>query len=470
MTDADAPNDLNPEHEPLTVGWEEWAALPDLKVPALKAKVDTGAKTSSLDAFAVTPYRARGKDRVRFGLHPIPGRTDIEFFCSAPLVDQREITSSNGETELRYIIETTIRLGGRSWPVEVSLANRETMAYRMLLGRQAMVERVVVDPMRSCVQGEPDLDDVYAGAAQGEDRTLRIAILSREPRSYSTRRLVEAIEARNHMVEVINTARCSIAVDALSPEVRYDGAALPRYDAVIPRIGASITHYGAAVVRQFELTGAYVLNGSDAIMRSRDKILAHQVMARHGVGMPKTGFAHSPKDTEDLIASVGGAPLVVKLIRGTHGEGVVLAETRKAAESVIAAFRGLDAEILVQGFVKEANGEDLRLLVVGGKVVAAMMRKAAEGEYRANLHRGGKALKVRLSAEERATAVKCAKALGLAVAGVDLLRGADGPKVLEVNSSPGLEGIETVSGKDVAALIVEHLEKRTRPAQRRRVG
>ncbi len=464
-------DDDSTNEPPLTVGWEEWVRLPELKIPAIRAKVDTGARTSALHAFNVTPYRAKGRDRVRFGLHPLFDRPDLELYCSAPLIDQREITSSNGEVELRYVIETTIELGGRRWPIELSLANRETMAYRMLLGRQALNARAVVDPERSCVQGNPDLDALYASHGEGGDpsRTLRVALLTREPNSYSSRRIVAATEAREHMIEVVDTARCSIAIDAATPEVRFDGRVLPRYDAVIPRIGASITHYGAAVVRQFELTGAYVLNSSDAILRSRDKLLAHQLMARFGIGMPKTGFARSPKDTADLIGSVGGAPLVVKLLSGTHGQGVVLAETAKAAESVIAAFRGLDADFLVQRFVKEASGEDLRCFVVGGKVVASMLRKAAEGEYRANLHRGGVALKVRLSKEERDTAQRAARALGLQVAGVDMLRGSEGPAVLEVNSSPGLEGIEKTSGKDVAALIVEHLERRARPPRRRKI-
>lgn len=454
---------------PLTVGWEEWLALPDLKVPAIKAKVDTGARTSAIHAFSVAPYRARGRDLVRFAIHPLPERPDIEVVCSAPLVDTREVTSSNGETELRPIIETQVEIGGQRWPIEVSLTNRETMMYRMLLGRTAMLGRAVVDPERSCLQGEPDLSDLYdAPDADTGSGTLRIALLTREPHSYSSKRLVEACENRDHMIDVIDTARCSIAVNELGPHVRYDGTALPRYDGVIPRIGASITPYGAAIVRQFELTGAFTLTGSDSLVRARDKLLAHQIMARHGIGMPATGFARSPKDTRDLISSVGGAPVVVKLLKGTHGTGVVLAETYKAAESVIAAFQGLDAEILVQSFIKEAKGEDLRCFVVGGRVVASMLRKAAEGEYRANLHRGGLSAKARLTKTERDTAARAAKALGLQVAGVDMLRASDGPKVLEVNASPGLEGIEKVSKKDVAGLIVEHIEKRVRPGRRRK--
>ncbi|MEM9032913.1 MAG: RimK family alpha-L-glutamate ligase, partial [Pseudomonadota bacterium] len=242
----------------------------------------------------------------------------------------------------------------------------------------------------------------------------------------------------------------------------------PRYDAVIPRIGATITAYGTAVIRQFETIGTYCVNGSAGITASRDKLHAHQVLASNKIGMPSTAFAASPKDTGNLIGLVGTAPLIVKLLESTQGKGVVLAETKKAAESVIDAFRGLKASFLVQDFVKEAAGEDIRCLVVAGKVVAAMKRTGAEGDFRSNLHRGGSAEAVRISPAERATAVKAAKAFGLNLAGVDLLRSVDGPKVLEVNSSPGLEGIERASGKNVTGLLYDNIEKTARPAPARR--
>ena len=263
---------------------------------------------------------------------------------------------------------------------------------------------------------------------------------------------------------VIDTTRCYMAINALAPEVHYDGKRLPRYDAVIPRIGASVTSYGTAVIRQFESIGTYCVNGSEGITASRDKLHAHQILARNRIGMPMTAFAASPKDTDNLIGLVEGAPLIVKLLESTQGKGVVLAETKKAAQSVISAFRGLRANFLVQHFVKEAAGEDIRCLVIGTKVVAAMRRRAAAGEFRSNLHQGGTAEAVRITRSERETAVKAARAFGLHMAGVDLLRGADGPKVLEVNSSPGLEGIEKCSGKNVAGLLYDEIEKRVRPA------
>lgn len=451
---------------PLNLGWEEWLELPDLGVPAIRAKVDTGAKTSAIHAFLVEPY-GRDHKRVRFGLHPLPDRPDIQLYCSADLVDQREVTSSNGETELRYIIKTTLTMGGQSWPIEVSLTNREGMAYRMLLGRSALKENVIIDPTGSCLQGSPNLTEAYKAFDPGKqhERKLRIAILSREAKNYTTNRLVEAAEARGHSVAIINTTRCYMNINSTQPEVHYDGKVLPTFDAVIPRIGASITHYGLAVVRQFEAMGVYPLNSSAAIGRSRDKLYAHQILARAGIGMPVTGFARSPHDTEDLIKTVGGAPLILKLLEGTQGKGVVLAETAKAAESVIDAFRGLQANFLVQEFVAEAGGADVRCLVVGNKVVGAMMRQAAEGEYRSNLHRGGIAKKVRITKAERETAVKAAKTMGLPVAGVDLLRSDAGPKVLEVNSSPGLEGIETALGMDIAEKIIEYLERYCKPSK-----
>ena len=259
-------------------------------------------------------------------------------------------------------------------------------------------------------------------------------------------------------------------IDAVGSEVHYDGKVLPRYDAVIPRIGASVTPYGTAVLRQFANTGAYCLNSADAITASRDKLLAHQLLARAGIGMPITAFANSPKDTKDLIKISGKAPVVVKLLESTQGRGVVLAETSKAAESLVDAFRGLDANFLVQEFIAEAAGADTRCFVIGGKVVGAMRRQAMEGEFRSNLHRGGTAAIAKLSKDERNVARKAAKELGLVVAGVDILRSETGPKVLEVNSSPGLEGIETATGKDIATMIIEFLEAQVRPLSSNREG
>ncbi|MFC3114153.1 30S ribosomal protein S6--L-glutamate ligase [Cellvibrio fontiphilus] len=292
---------------------------------------------------------------------------------------------------------------------------------------------------------------------------MKIAILSRNRRLYSTRRLVEACTKRGHEVRVIDILKCYIDIASDSPAIWYMGEQLEDFDAVIPRIGASVTHYGLAVIRQFEMMGVYCLTESIALGRSRDKLRALQLLSRKGIGLPKTSFAYNVHDAKELIKLVGGTPLVLKLCEGTQGRGIVLAETQKAAESVIEAFRELRAEFLVQEFIKEANGSDLRCFVIGDKVVAAMERTAAEGEFRSNLHRGGSAKLAKLTPTERRTAIKAAQTMGLQVAGVDLLRSARGPLVMEVNSSPGLEGIEGATSKDIADAIVAFVEENARP-------
>lgn len=299
---------------------------------------------------------------------------------------------------------------------------------------------------------------------------MKIAILSRNRRLYSTRRLVEAGQARGHEMQVIDTLKCYMDINTADPCVWYKGEKLRDIDAVIPRIGASVTSYGAAVIRQFEMRGVYCLTESVALTRSRDKLRALQLLARKGLGLPVTSFAHDVYDTRELIRLVGGAPLVLKLLAGTQGRGVVLAETSKAAESVIDAFRELRADFLVQEFIKEAGGSDVRCLVIGRKVVAAMKRTAAEGEFRSNLHRGGSAELTRLTPTERSSAVKAAQAMGLNIAGVDILRSSRGALVMEVNSSPGLEGIEGATRKDVASKVIEFVEENARPHRNRTRG
>ncbi len=297
-----------------------------------------------------------------------------------------------------------------------------------------------------------------------------IIILSRNRKLYSTRRLVEAGEARGHTVRVIDPLRCYMNITSNRPEIHYKGEVLPAGDAVIPRIGASITFYGTAVVRQFEMMGTFSVNESVAISRSRDKLRSLQLLSRKGIGLPVTGFGYSPDDNQDLISLVGGAPMVIKLLEGTQGKGVVLAETNKAAESVIDAFRGLRAFFLTQEFIKEAGGADIRCFVVGDKVVGSMMRQAKEGEFRSNVHRGGSARPIRITPEERSTAVRAAKIMGLNVAGVDIMRSNHGPVVLEVNSSPGLEGIEGATGKDIAGAIYTFIEKHGKAGKTRTRG
>ncbi len=452
------------------LGWEEWVSFPDLGLPALKAKIDTGARTSALHASDIEPFGPANRPKLRFTVHPIPGQNEPSIPCSAPILDRREVTSSNGETELRFVIETDLRIGERSWPVEATLTDRGSMSYRALIGRQALSDHMVIAPNESFCQPQLDYDVYHSQRIRtiGPDRALRIAVLSRESKNYTTTRLVQEAEKRGHVVEVIDTARVYMEINALSPQVHYDGKRLPHYDAVIPRIGASITPYGTAVIRQFETTGTYCVNGSEGITASRDKLHAHQILARHKIGMPVTAFASSPKDTDNLIGLVGKAPLIVKLLESTQGKGVVLAETSKAAQSVISAFRGLKANFLVQQFVKEAAGEDIRCLVIGNKVVAAMRRVAAGDDFRSNLHQGGTAEAAKITKTEREMAVRAARAFRLNMAGVDLLRSDHGPKVLEVNSSPGFEGIEKATGKNITGLLYANIEKNVRPLPARR--
>ena len=288
---------------------------------------------------------------------------------------------------------------------------------------------------------------------------MKIALLSRNRKLYSSRRIIEAAKERGHDIAVIDVLRAYMNIASHKPTIHYKGEPLEGFDAVIPRIGASVTHYGAAVLRQFEMMGVVSLNESVAITRSRDKLRSLQLLSRRGIGMPLTGYASKPDDIKDVIKMVGGAPLVIKLLQGTQGIGVVLAETQKAAESVIEGFMGLKADILIQEFIKEAGGSDIRCFVIDGKVAAAMKRQGAEGEFRSNLHRGGSSSLIRITPEERSTAVRAAGIMGLNVAGVDLLRSNHGPVVMEVNSSPGLEGIEGATGKDIAGMIIANLEK-----------
>jgi ribosomal protein S6--L-glutamate ligase len=292
---------------------------------------------------------------------------------------------------------------------------------------------------------------------------MRLVMLARNPTLYSHKRIVDAAKARGHTIDVINTLHVHMNITSSKPLLRHGGKTLPVYDAIIPRIGASVTHYGLAVLRQFEMQGVFPLNESVAIGRSRDKLRALQLLAREGIGLPITAFAHGPRKAEDVIKEVGGTPCVIKLLEGTQGMGVILAETQASARSIIEAFSAANINILVQEYIKEAGGTDVRALVIGGEVIAAMKRTGKIGDFRSNLHRGGQAEPVELSVEEKRTAVRSAEILGLNVCGVDMLRAKRGPVVIEVNSSPGIEGIETATGADIAGAMIRFLERRATP-------
>ena len=447
----------------LIVGSEEWCSLPGLGLPAIKARVDSGAATSSLHAFNIVPFQRDGELWISFEVHPLQNDRSVVVRHEAPVLEQRSVRNTSGISENRYVIREELVLGEQRWPIELTLTNRDAMGYRMLLGREAMVGRVLVDPEGSHQLGDVEpaqLEAMYA-ALRTERTGLRIALLASDPELYSNRRLLEAGEERGHRMEFLNVKQCYMRLDPQNPEMHYRGGnVLERIDAVIPRIRPSVTFYGCAITRQFEAMGIRVLNAAEPIKRSRDKLLASQLFVRHGLSMPVTGFASSPLDTKDLIKMVGGAPLILKLLEGAQGRGVVLAETQKAAESVINAMKSLNANLLVQEFIKEAGGKDLRCFVIGNKAVSAIERTAAVGDFRSNIHQGGSAQTVRIRPEERKLAVAATRALGLDVAGVDIIRSERGPLLLEVNSSPGLEGIETATGKDLAGQMIQEVERK----------
>ncbi len=447
----------------IIIGSEEWCCFRQLNIPAIKARVDSGAKTSAIHATNIQPFHKDGDLWVTFDVHPIQGSRKILAHCQAPVVDRRTVKSSSGTSERRYVIKTQLEIADEVFEIEMSLTNRDSMGYRMLLGREAMAGRMIVDPDSSFVLGNRSKEDTYGLYATKVVKSdgLKIAVLASNPDLYSNRRIIEAGEERGHQMDFLNIRHCYMKMDADQPEMHYRGGrVLHGYDAVIPRIRPSMTFYGCALMRQFASLGAYCLNSASAITQSRDKLYSLQLLLDQGLDIPTTGFANSPLDTSDLISMVGGAPLVVKLLEGTQGKGVVLAETKKAAESVINAFKSLKANILVQEFIKEAQGKDLRCFVIDGKVVAAIERTAAPGEFRANLHMGGTASVVKITREERRLAVKAAKAMNLRIAGVDIIRSSKGPLLLEVNSSPGLEGIETATDIDVAGMMIEAIEKK----------
>jgi len=451
------------ENTKIVVGSEEWCSFPGLGVHAIKARVDSGAKTSSMHAFNINKFRRDGESWVSFEVHPIQNDRRTVIRCERPVLDKRVVKSSSGVSETRYVIGATIKAGSDNWDIELTLANRDSMGYRMLLGREAMNGRMLVDPSLSFCLGEMSeetLNEFY-GKKKHEKSGLKIGLLASNHELYSNQRILEAGQERGHEMVFLNIKQCYMKIDATEPEVHYRGGkVLNDLDAVITRIRPSVTFYGCALARQFESMGVYTINSSSAITQSRDKLFSLQLLLKNDISIPTTGFANSPMDTNDLIEMVGGAPLIVKLLEGTQGRGVVLAETKKAAESVINAFKALRANLLVQEFIKEADGKDLRCFVIDGKVVASIQREAAPGEFRANIHQGGTASIVKITPEERSLSIKAAKTLGLKVAGVDIIRSKKGPLLLEVNSSPGLEGIETATGKDIAGMMISSIEKK----------
>ena len=445
------------------IGSEEWCSFENFGIPAIKARVDSGAKTSSIQANNIKPFYKDTEEWVSFEVNPLQENRSITIKCEAKIYAKRTVKSSMGISEERIVVKTLTTMGSDSFEIELTLANRDSMEFRMLIGREALQNRFLVNPSVTNLLPEitqEELDLKYA-AYKKEKTGLKIALLASNPLLFSNKRLMEAGRARGHEMVFLNVEQAYMKFDAKEPQIRYRGGNIvDDFDAIIPRIKPSVTFYACALLRQFDAMGTYCLNSADAITQSRDKLLATQLFAKNDIHIPITGFANSPLDTKDLVKMVNGAPLIIKLLESTQGKGVVLAETTKAAESVINAFKSVKTNILVQEFIKEANGQDIRCFVVNGKVVASMQRQAEKGEFRANIHQGGTASTIKITTEERKLAIKAAKILDLPVAGVDIIRSNKGPLLLEVNSSPGLEGIEGATGLDIANIMMESIEKK----------
>lgn len=445
----------------IIVGSEEWCALPALGIPAIKARVDSGAKTSSLHAFNIRPFARGGQSWVSFEVHPLQNNRRTIIRCEAEVIDKRVVKSSSGIGEKRFVVRTELRLNEQSWPIELTLSNRDSMGYRMLLGRQAMHGRILVDPAAGFLCGQikdKQVDQLYQAHTR-EASGLRIGLLASNPELPSNQRILEAGEERGHRIRFYDIRQCYMKLDAEHPEIHYRGGRLlNKLDAVVPRIRPDLTFYGCALVRQFESLGIFSLNSAEAISHSRDKLYSLQHLLQQGLPIPTTGFADSPLDTDELIDMVNGAPMIVKLLEGPQRRGVVLAESRTAGESLINAFKSLQANLLVQEYIKEADGKSLRLLVIDGKVVCAVEHQGIPGQFRHHKQQG-RHMAARISADERKLAIKAAKSIGLKVASVDILRSRKGPLILEVSSSPALNDLEEVCGKDLAGAMISAIEK-----------
>lgn len=449
------------------IGNSEWCTLPDLKIPAVLARVDSGAKTSSLQARNIQRKKIKGELWVEFEVNPVEDNQSIVVEARGKVIDERKVKSSSGIVDKRYVIKTPLTIGKFTYEIELTLANRSGMDYRMLLGREALKGQFIINPESSCLLKEITQEQLlnFYDHLVLKKSGLKIGLLASDRNLYSNKRILEAGKARGHSMHFYNIQQCYMRLDTETPEVRYrDGSILDDLDAVIPRIRPSMTFYGCALLRQFQSLGTYCLNSAQAISQSRDKLHSSQIFSSHKLNVPITSFAKSPQDTKDLISMVGGAPLVIKVLQSAQGKGVVLAETTKAAESVINAFKSLQANILVQEFIKEAGGKDLRCFVIDGKVVATIQREATAGEFRANVHLGGTVKREKLKSEERHLAIRATKALNLSVAGVDIIRSNKGPLLLEVNSSPGLEGVENATGKDIASELIQSIERKLKYA------
>jgi len=441
----------------ITVGWEEWVGLSDLGIPAIRAKVDTGAQTSALHAFSIHRVDSRGRARVRFGVHPLPEQPDVELFCEADLVAEREVTSSNGETELRFIVATRLAVGGQSWPIEISLTNRERMAYRMLLGRRALEDRAVVDVTRSCVHGAPE-PSVYAGLrrAQHARRELSLGVLTGTPQAATAERIAETGAARGHTIHLIDLNRMTAMVTAAGPRLFYDEAPLPALDAVVPLFSRNDGAFGLAMLRQMEWAGLRALPGSAALAAAGDPLQTAQAFARAGVPAPAAGLARDPALAQSLAQRLGGAPLAVYRLAGVPFRRPARLETAQAVQLALQG-AGRRAPAVLLASLTETEPRR-RCLVIGRRLAAAIEVRAPNAET----GRPRRARRIRVRKPERELAKRATRALRLEAAVVELADGAEEPAVREVVPLSDIRAFEDAAGIDAAALLLAHLERRFR--------
>ncbi|HUB93459.1 MAG TPA: RimK family alpha-L-glutamate ligase [Verrucomicrobiae bacterium] len=456
------------------IGRAEKVDLLDFDIQGVASKIDTGADVSAIWATSIEE-KDDGLYFILFGPES-PYYTGVVQRFTKPDYEITRVANSFGHRELRYKVKLRIRVKDRTIRATFTLSDRSEKVYPILVGRRLLQGKFLVDvsngdPLRDLEDQraatlEEDLRKLQLQRKPSNGRALKVAILSNGPGNYSTKRLKEEALRRGHEVRVVNYSKCYVTLESGKPVVRYEGESLHDIDVIIPRIAADLTSYGSSMVRQFEMQNVFTTTTSIAIVRSRDKLRSTQLLAKAGIGIPKTVFARETADLDDVLDQVGGAPVIIKVARGTHGNGVVLAETRKAAKAVMQAFYVEGVSFIVQEYVAESAGTDIRVLVVNGKVVASMKRQSLDDDFRSNLHQGGEGSMVKLTNEERRTAVKAAKTMGLPICGVDMMRSNRGPLVLEVNSSPGF-GIEKVTGRNVAEKIIEYVEQHAKGGRRK---
>lgn len=449
--------------EKLIVGKEEWCSLHDMGIPAIRARVDSGAKTSSLHAFNIQPFTRDGRDWVSFEVHPLQHNRSVVIRHESPVIERRAVKNTGGISDKRYVIRETMTLGESSWDIELTLANRDSMGYRMLLGREAMTGRVLIDPegsMHMARYSKKQIAQLYRNQIQ-QQAGLRIAVLSFGESIYTTERLMEAIAERGHQASFIDLTRCALKLDNdQSGVLDAAGELIDGLDAVIPRIPPHLLPQGLRVLRQFELGGVAVLNSAEAIAATTDKLQSLQRCASAGMDIPTTLTANDAAMVPELIRQAGQSPVMIKLNQGSQGRGVILGEHPRSAATLIQTLHQNNQPWMVQRHLPSASEADLRVLVIRGKAICGIIRQSAHDEYRSNLHRGGSARLARLSGSEKKLAILASKTLRLDVAGVDLVRDVSGTLLLEVNAFPGLNSLEDATGKDVAGLLVQSLERK----------